>query len=395
MRKLLILGAGIYQVPLIRKAKEMGLETHVVSRAGEYPGFLIADRIVELDTTDYESVLDYAQKANIDGIVTTGTDVAVKTIGYVCDKMHLNGISFESALHVTDKARMKDAFSGKVSTAAYRIVKTFAELEEAAGEIGYPIMVKACDVSGSRGITKVTCDKELQKAFGDAQSVTHTDHYVAEKFIEGVEIGVDAFVENGEMKICLPHNKFVYRSNNVTVPLGHSFPFAGDEELTKKVNDEMQKAIQAANLNNCAVNGDFMITADGEVYVLEIGGRCGATCIPELINRYTGIDYYKEMIKVALGEKGDFSITKHQPCMAKLLHSDVTGIIRSIDSDLIASLRNEKNEIVIDYAEGDQVQKMHNGTHRIGHAILETDNVEELDVLVDQVQRAIHIQEGR
>ena len=34
-RKIMILGAGIYQVPLIRKAKEMGLETLVVSIPGD------------------------------------------------------------------------------------------------------------------------------------------------------------------------------------------------------------------------------------------------------------------------------------------------------------------------------------------------------------------------
>lgn len=38
-KKLLILGAGIYQVPLIETAKRMGLETIVASIPGNYPGF--------------------------------------------------------------------------------------------------------------------------------------------------------------------------------------------------------------------------------------------------------------------------------------------------------------------------------------------------------------------
>ena len=37
MKKIMILGAGIYQVPLILKAKEMGLYTLVVSYPGPYP----------------------------------------------------------------------------------------------------------------------------------------------------------------------------------------------------------------------------------------------------------------------------------------------------------------------------------------------------------------------
>ena len=89
----MILGAGIYQVPLIQKAKEMGLETIVVSIPGNYPGFAFADKVYKLDTRDQEAVLRAAQRERIDGICTSGTDVAVVTIGYVCEKLGLPGIS--------------------------------------------------------------------------------------------------------------------------------------------------------------------------------------------------------------------------------------------------------------------------------------------------------------
>ena len=46
----MILGAGIYQVPLIRTARRMGLYTIVVSIPGDYPGFALADKIYELNT---------------------------------------------------------------------------------------------------------------------------------------------------------------------------------------------------------------------------------------------------------------------------------------------------------------------------------------------------------
>ena len=87
MKRIMILGAGIYQVPLIQKAKEMGLETIVVSIPGNYPGFAFADKVYKLDTRDQEAVLRAAQRERIDGICTSGTDVAVVTIGYVCEKL--------------------------------------------------------------------------------------------------------------------------------------------------------------------------------------------------------------------------------------------------------------------------------------------------------------------
>lgn len=118
MKKIMILGAGIYQVPLIRTARRMGLYTIVVSIPGDYPGFALADKIYELNTRDKEAILAAAKKEQIDGICTSGTDVAVSTIGYVCEKMHLSGIPYEAAEILTDKAKMKDAFrQGGVSAA--------------------------------------------------------------------------------------------------------------------------------------------------------------------------------------------------------------------------------------------------------------------------------------
>ena len=70
MKKLMILGAGVYQVPLIKRAKEKGLYTIVVSIPGDYPGFKLADKIYYENTTDCEKILEIAQKENIDGIAT-------------------------------------------------------------------------------------------------------------------------------------------------------------------------------------------------------------------------------------------------------------------------------------------------------------------------------------
>ena len=65
----MILGAGIYQVPLIRTARRMGLYTIVVSIPGDYPGFALADKIYELNTRDKEAILAAAEKEQIDGIL--------------------------------------------------------------------------------------------------------------------------------------------------------------------------------------------------------------------------------------------------------------------------------------------------------------------------------------
>ena len=58
MKKIMILGAGIYQVPLIKTAKKLGLYTIVVSIPGNYPGFELADKVYYENTVDDEKILE-------------------------------------------------------------------------------------------------------------------------------------------------------------------------------------------------------------------------------------------------------------------------------------------------------------------------------------------------
>lgn len=392
-QRLMILGAGIYQLPLIRKANAMGLETLVVSCPGDYPGFAEADRVLYLDTTDTQAVLDAARAEAIDGILTTGTDVAMKTIGAVCDALGLPGISAASAAVLTDKAAMKEMFRrGGVNTSPFRRVSTREEAISAAEEIGYPLMVKACDVSGSRGITKVDRITDLGRALDDAYAVTHHDHLIIEGFVAGHEIGVDGFVIGGELALFAPHDKFVYRTGGVTIPSGHAFPLAADDKVLECIRTEIEHAIVASSFANGAINADIMLTLEGKASIIEMGGRCGATCIPELISCYTGIDYYEQMIRFALGDKLDLAPRKHlNPCMAKLLLSNRPCIVREIDNEGIRAIRQDTDaQIVIDVQPGDRIEAARNGTDRFGSVLVPTASEAELDRIVARVRSCLH-----
>ncbi|MCD8381610.1 MAG: ATP-grasp domain-containing protein [Clostridiales bacterium] len=392
MTKILILGASIYQVPLIRAAKRMGLYTIVSSIPGDYPGFSLADKAWEINTTDRASILAAAQAERIDGICTTGTDVAVSTIGYVCGHMGLRGISEEAAVMATDKADMKDAFRrGHVSTADFRRAYSLEDVETAAQEIGLPVVVKRVDSSGSRGITIVRDRNGLEDAYREAAAHTRRPYVIVEKMLGGTEIGVDGVIQDGKLVFFAPHEKFLYRSGRTTIPAGHGLPYLGSAQVQREIGVQMDRAVKALGLDNCSFNADVLV--DGSVVsVLEMGGRTGATCIPELISTYYGIDFYEKILQNALGIPLDFTPRAAScPCMAKLLMSPVDGVITGIDSDRLAAVRQACTELVLDYAVGHPVEVMQNGTTRIGHLVAPASRVEELDGLMDRAYRCIFV----
>lgn len=392
-KKLLILGAGVYQVPLILKAKEMGLYTIAASYAGPYPGLAIADETWEIDTTDYRKLLKKAQETQIDGVCTTGTDVSVISVGYLCQELGLHGIPFTAASLATNKAAMKEAFlAGGVSTPSAFKVYSKEEALQAFTRMGVPVIAKAVDSSGSRGINRAETEAELMTAYDKAMEVTHKNYVLIETFITAHEIGVDGLVSGGKVQLLLPHDKFTHTSGSATLPEGHCFPYHCSDALMKRIKAETERAVKALGLDNCAFNSDVLVTEDS-AYILEMGGRAGATCIPELISIYTGLDYYAYLIRIALGETVfiDSESIQNNPCMAKLLFSKKDGILSSIDTDTLSLLRTENVTVALDYPTGTSVSAVHNGTNRIGHVIAETDSLEEMNQIMSAVRRTIKI----
>ncbi len=389
MKKLMIMGAGIYQVPLIKTAKRMGIHTIAVSIPGNYPGFALADEVCYENTVDYEAVLRVAKEKQVDGIVTAGTDVAVITIGKVCDALGLKGLSFAAAEIASNKLGMKEKYEEYgVRTARFRLVKLDgSDLMEKAAELTFPLIFKAVDSSGSRGIRRVDDVSEFEATRQYVAESTHKDYFLVEEFIEGEEFGAQAFVQDGKVEFILPHGDFVFHGDT-GVPVGHFAPYDLPEEVVCDCKEQLVKAVQAMGLDNCAINADFILR-DGKTYVLELGGRSGATCLAELVSIYYGFDYYEKLIRVALGEKVSFASEQAVPNVSKLLMSDTDGVIVSQTDDNVPS--DNLVEVQFDYQPGDHVHAFHVGPHRIGHVITKGRTLDEAEKLLDEALSNIRI----
>lgn len=389
MKKILILGAGVYQVPLITTAKRLGIQTIVASIPGNYPGFEHADKIYYENTTDYEKILEIAKEEKIDGIVTAGTDVAVITIGKVCDELGLTGLSFEAAQIASNKSLMKTKYEEfGVRTARFRKIPfTETNLVEAVAALEFPLIFKSVDSSGSRGIIRVDSVNEFESARAYVKDNTRSDHFIIEEFIEGEEFGAQAFVYNGNVEFILPHGDYVFQGDT-GVPIGHYAPYELDNGVIEDAKVQLTKAIQAMGLNNCAINADFILK-DNKTYVLELGGRSGATCLAELVSIYYGYDYYEKIIQTALGEEVSFESNLSVPNASMLLSSDKDGVILSQENNNPADERIF--EVQFDYKPGDKISKFRVGPHRIGHVITKGDTLNEAVEVLNKALENIKI----
>lgn len=391
-KKILILGAGRGHLGLIKTAKEMGLYTIVVGLRGNYPCIPFADKFRVADISKPEEILAVSLEEQVDGAIICASDTGLMSVGLVCDELGLHGLSYKSAALSQDKYLMKTALSEhNVRTARFVTVSSFDEFVLKASKLTYPLMIKAPDLQGSRGIYKVNTQEEAQEALTKVFSLTHRPYCVVEEFIEGVEFGVQAFVSNGEVKFVLPHGDDVFDNGHTKIPVGHYMPLdSSDPKFLEKISDQVGRAIEALHLDNCAVNVD-LIDRNGEIFIIELSGRSGANCLAELTSLHLGFDYYRLMLMNSLGEDvnsmiGDLSSKKRNVCMSKMLYASTAGVVESLK---IPHIDNIAIDLFVNPK--DEVRLISSSNDAIGQIIVSAGSLEQCSKIINDVESQISV----
>lgn len=391
MKRLMILGASYSLVPLIQAAKRLGYVTVAASIPGDYPGFSIADESCYGDITKPEEILKEARRFQVQGIATCCMDVGLKSQGYVASKLGLPGPSWETVWKCTNKYEMKKAFvENQVPTAPFCVIRSEEDLREGFGRLRFPLMLKAVDQMGSRGIFRCNTEEEVLAYYPETLKATKESYCILEEFLEGTMFGVEAMVQNGQLVYVLPVGNDL-RQGNPPFPIGHYVPWQEGEALEEGIRSVIERAVRALGADNCPMDFDMMLK-DGQVYVIEGTARAGATCLAELVGIHYGLDYYEVIAKLAMGEPVAelFHRDKKErvPNAVRLLETDQTGIVEEIlpgsypGGNLVDLSFNSKP--------GDWVQPMTNGRYRIGQAIVKGRTLEEcretMKAVMDRIQ---------
>jgi biotin carboxylase len=283
---------------------------------------------------------------------------------------------------------MKKALtSAGVNTARFYQVNNTDELHRAIRELNFPVIVKATDLQGSKGIYIANNMDEAEFGFAEAMSMTRQKYCIVEEFIVGTEFGAEAFVYHGEVLFVLPNGKNT-QMGYTAVPVGHYAPMDWSEEVLEKARIVTEKAIKAVGLDNCAVNID-LIERDGEVYVIELTGRMGANCLPELVSIYYQVPYYKMAVMMALGldprEEFNKRSERGVPNASAMLTSDRDGILSSISCDI--SDIPGVYELSYFLKKGLRVHRFTNSRDCVGQAIVQGESIEDCFEKLDRIRK--------
>ena len=390
MKKILIIGASILQLPAIIKAKKAGYHTIVVDYNPNAIGIDYADEFYEVSTIDIEGITALAEKVKPDGIMTLATDLPMRALAAATTRLGLPGISFETAVKATDKGEMIKAFEAAgVEHPWYFILKDKDDLTKTLPCITFPCVIKPTDNAGNRGVSFARNESELLFLYDYSYENSHSGDVIVEEYMAGQEVSVEIIVSRGVVNILAVTDK-VTQGKPYFVEIGHSEQSQLGKENVARIKDLATRAVKAIGLDNSPAHVEIMLTKDGPKMV-ELGARMGGGCITtHLVPLSTGIDMMQSVMDMAMGMEPD--VTPKFDKGSALRHVvNVEGEIIAINGLDEARAVPGITEVTMLKGIGDKVGYFKNGSDRIGYVIAQGENAEEAVRICEKALNLIEI----
>ncbi len=395
MKKLLVLAAGILQIPVIKKAREMGYYVIAADDNPNAPGMALADKaIMPGGLMNEEKMVALAKEELVDGVIHPCSEVAMNVMGRINDELGLCGISKDIAIRATNKHLMREAFEkyGAPSPKSILTKDEYDAWNTFCNEFDTNAILKPSRNSGSRGIAKVVkgiSKEEFVALYRRALDESRDHQVLIEQFIEGPEFSVEVIVWQGE-----PHVLAVTDKKTTEAPyfveLGHNQPSLFSEEVQQKLKEGAIAGCKALGLTNCAAHCELKVQ-NGEVYLMEIGARMGGDFIStELTHLSSGVDMVAATIDVVLGERPNLNPVEDKHGVAIRYFTPKPGIVKSIENEA-ALKRSDVYDAEIYVKPGDEICEVKSSLDRSGHVIVTAPTAKEAITLAERIINEVKI----
>lgn len=400
MDKILVIAGGKWQVPLIKKAKELGYEVVNSNLYEKSPGFEFADYEEVCDVRDKEKNLKFARKYDVKGVLSDQSDIAIPTVAYVAEKIGCNSIGMEMAELFTNKYKMREfCIREGFPCPEYKLCRKLEEAIEFFQQIKKRIIIKPLDSQSSRGVYTISSLEELSKNFSVSQSFSGDGKSViVERYIIGKEFTIDGMSYNGNHHSLAVSEKAHFPYNhNIASELRFSYDNANyDYDELRQIHDQL---IDRTGLSFGLTHAEYKYE-DGKFFLIEMAARGGGTNIASNIVPYmSGIDTYEILIHHAMGRDNDKEIEWFIPkdyqkrkAVLKFLDVESKGkkIISITGIDDIKKIKGVE-DFTLEFSAGDVVKHAQDDRSRVGYYIAYAESAEELRRIEEDINKLLVI----
>ncbi len=314
--KILIANRGEIAVRIIRACKEMGVATVAVCSEADRNALHVALADQSCCIGAAEASDSYLNEERIiSAAILTGAQAVHPGYGFLSENAHFarlcrkNGLVFigpdpENMERLSDKALLKELIRGTGLTVipGTAALASVAEAREAAEELGYPVMLKACAGGGGRGIRLIQSGEELEEAWlqatSEAVSAFGDGSVYLEKYIfPARHVELQMLADESGNVVCLGDRDCSLQRRNQKLV---------EETPSPAVTPRQRERIMTAAVDAVKKLGyvgagtlEFLLDREGSFWFMEMNVRLQVEhCVTEML---TGVDLVKWQIRIAAG----------------------------------------------------------------------------------------------
>lgn len=397
MKKIIILGGGSNQMPLIRKAKALGYNVILCDFRDNVPGIALCDKHYLSNTLDSAQLEEVCIKEHPDGILTN-SEPAFVSMAQTAERIGLRCLSVDSTKLYKNKFLMRE-FCNKhgLLSPAYRCCKTLNEALVFFDQLQKKCIIKPLDNSASRGVFSINNVAELKEHFDECinNSSALNPAIIIEEYVTGTEFTIDGLMTpKGHRCLAISEKKhYAYNENVAYQLLFDNKNDRYDYSELRRVNDQL---VDLTSIPFGLTHAEYKF-ANGKFYLIEIQARGGGNFIAtDIVPHISGIDSYTEQLRWAVGDSVnvDYDYGHLSDHCAVLHFFDVPGkggVVKKIRGlDYFDSL-GDQMMYHLNFKEGDTIQETKDDSSRIGWYILKSPDRADLDDKMQKIQNHFKI----
>jgi acetyl-CoA carboxylase biotin carboxylase subunit len=315
-RKILIANRGEIALRIIRACREMGIRSVIAHSEADRDSLPVqtADERICIGPgasgksyLNIPNIISAAFISNAEAIHPGYGFLAENTsFAQICQDVNLTfiGPTAEVMSIMSDKVSARRAMveAGLPTLPGTPVLHQISEAQDAAKEIGFPLMLKAVAGGGGRGIRLIRSADEFERVFTVAQNEVreafHDDGIYLERYLARARhIEVQVLVDNYGNGVHLGERNCSCQRRNQKVLEESPSPILS-RELCEEIGTKAVQAVQDVGYRNAGTL-EFLVDMQNRYYFMEMNTRLQVEHpVTEMV---TSLDLVKEQIHIASG----------------------------------------------------------------------------------------------
>lgn len=301
---LIAVGAGRWQQPGIHAARAAGLKVLAIDGLADAPGLASGDRSLVVDIRDADAVIAAVVATGIcpAGAIAFCNEAGMLTTAALREHFDLPCARANVTKAVTNKGVQRARWTAAgLPCPLWFVVRSADEVPTALEQINGTAIFKPVDSAGSRGVTVVAPGEPWQTAFDAALKGSLSGEVIIESFIVGLEHTVETFTHDSQTHVLAVTEKKKVPGTSNTVAYELASAQLGEAKRLEAA-DIVTRALAALSYTHGPGHTEFLLTPEGDIYLVESAGRGGGFMVADgIVPQTSGFDMTRACALQAAG----------------------------------------------------------------------------------------------